>query len=86
MNEELKLQALTISQLASLIKASWVKPYFGAVPYLDAMLTMHGVDPKKQKYILDSGESIVMYFLANAQTWRGETARAVKKELNRRLK
>jgi len=35
---------------------------------------------------MDSGDSIVRYFLSNASTWRGETARRVKKELNAMLK
>ena len=30
---------------------------------------------------LDSAKSIVLYFLANANTWRGETARRIKAEL-----
>lgn len=32
-------------------------------------------------YGSDSAESLIRYFLANAGTWRGETARRVKKEL-----
>jgi hypothetical protein len=40
----------------------------------------------KDDYYLDSGESIIIYFLANASTWRGETAKRVKKELNAMLK
>jgi len=59
------------------------KIYFGAVPYLNAMLTL---DKITDNYGFDSGRSIVAYFLANAQTWKGETARRVKKELNAMLK
>jgi hypothetical protein len=32
-------------------------------------------------YGCDSAHSIVIYFLSNATTWRGETARRVKAEL-----
>jgi hypothetical protein len=32
-------------------------------------------------YGYDTAHSIVIYFLANATTWRGETARRVKAEL-----
>jgi pyruvate kinase len=39
-----------------------------------------------RKAALDSGKSIVIYFLGNAQTWRGPIAKAVKKELNSRIK
>lgn len=54
------------------------KIYFGAIPYLEAMATLDEItDP----YGYDRGEDIVRYFLANATTWRGETARRVKAEL-----
>jgi hypothetical protein len=64
--------------IAAEIRADWKKPYFGAVPYLQAMSTLDSVD---DNYIHDSGKSIVLYFLSNATTWRGETARRVKAEL-----
>ena len=53
--------------------------YPAAWPYLDAMATLDSI---QDKYYLDTGRSIVLYFLANAGTWRGETARRIKKELN----
>ena len=56
--------------------------YFGAVPYLDAM---EGINRIHDNYLEDSARSIVCYFLANAQTWKGETARAVKEKLNQLL-
>lgn len=77
------LKQMSISTLARIIRKSWPKPYFGAVPYIDAMLTMHTIE---DKYGEDSGASIVAYGISNMQTWRGETARLVKAELNRRLK
>ena len=52
--------------------------YFGAVPYLDAMSNL---DNPTDKYGYDSGKSIILYFLANASTWRGDTAKRVKAEL-----
>ena len=64
--------------IAREISQDWKKPYFGAVPYLQAMSTLDSVD---DNYIHDSGKSIVLYFLSNATTWRGETARRVKAEL-----
>jgi hypothetical protein len=72
-----------LSEIASEIKSDWSNVYFGAVPYLDAMGTLNSIE---DDYILDSGRSIVAYFLANAGTWRGEVARRVKKELNKMLK
>jgi len=64
--------------IAREISQDWKKPYFGAVPYLQAMSTLDSVE---DNYIHDSGKSIVLYFLSNATTWRGETARRVKAEL-----
>jgi hypothetical protein len=72
-----------LSEIASEIRKDWSKVYFGAVPYLDAMSTLNSIN---DNYFMDSGYSIVAYFLANAGTWRGETARNVKKELNKMLK
>ncbi len=66
-------------EIASEIKKDWTKVYFGAVPYLDAMSTLNSIN---DNYILDSGKSVVLYFLSNAATWRGEVARRIKKELN----
>ena len=64
--------------IAEEIMQDWRKPYFGAVPYLNAMLELDSID---DSYYFVSGRSIVLYFLSNANTWRGETARRVKAEL-----
>lgn len=73
----------TLRAIALEIKSLWTKPYFGAVPYLEAMMSLNSI---KDNYYLDSGESVVLYFLANAQTWKGEDARRIKAELNAMLK
>ena len=73
----------SISVIAQEITATWKNVWFGAVPYLDAMKSL---DTIEDNYGLDSGKSIVSYFLANAQTWRGETARRIKKELKQMCK
>jgi len=52
--------------------------YFGAVPYLDAMASL---DKPTDRYGMDSGKSIILYFLANASTYRGDTAKRLKDEL-----
>jgi hypothetical protein len=74
--------ARPLSVIAAEIRKDWSKLgkgiYFGAKPYLDAMATMNSID---EPYFADSGKSIVIYFLANANTWRGETARRIKAEL-----
>jgi hypothetical protein len=40
----------------------------------------------KDNYYQDSGTSVVSYLLGNLTTYKGETARAIKAELNARLK
>jgi hypothetical protein len=65
----------TPAALAMIIKSHWPKMYFGAVPYVDAMRTMGSFN---EPYGCDSGWEIGLYFLANANTWRGEVAKAVK--------
>lgn len=73
----------TLSTIAYEISKDWKKPYFGAVPYIQAMSTLGDI---KQPYGYDSGESIVRYFLSNATSWRGENARRIKSELKDMLK
>lgn len=70
-------------EIASEIKALWKKPYFGAVPYIQAMLELNSVN---DKYMFEDGRSIVQYFLANAATFRGEDAKRIKAELKQHLK
>lgn len=72
-----------IHQIAEEIRKDWQKPYFGAVPYLQAMLT---IDSIKDDYYADSAKSVVLYFLSNATTWRGAKAREIKAELKAMLK
>jgi hypothetical protein len=40
----------------------------------------------KENYFHDSAVSVVRYFLANASTYRGETAKKLKDELKEMLK
>lgn len=75
--------ARKIQEIASEILRDWKKPYFGAIPYIEAMLQLNTIH---DDYYLDTAESVVIYFLANAQTWRGETARRIKAELREMLK
>ena len=67
-----------IYEIAREIAKEWPKPYFGAVPYLRAM---HDLTDAKSSFGYDDARSVVLYFLANANTWRGETARRCKAEL-----
>ena len=67
-----------LCQIASIIKNDWKKVYFGAVPYLQAMGRLNTID---DKYGFDDAKSIVIYFLSNASSWRGEVAKEVKAHL-----
>ena len=71
-----------IRDIAAEIRADWAKPNYAAVPYLDAM---GALDTLRDSFFLDSAKTIVVYFLANAGTWRGKTARRVKAELKAML-
>jgi hypothetical protein len=69
--------------IAADIRQNWPKPHFAAFPYIYAMRSLNQIG---EMYGLDSGVSIVAYFLANAATWRGEHARRIKQELRDILK
>ena len=64
--------------IAADVVANWPKVNYGAKPYLDAMACLNKVT---DDYGADSGRSVVLYFLANANTWRGPDAKRVKAEL-----
>ena len=55
--------------------------------YAEAYVTpMKSLESMSDRFYEDSAESIVSYALANLTSWRGETARAIKAELNGMLK
>lgn len=68
----------TLSAIAQDIRAHWPKPYFGAVPYIQALASLGSI---RDSYGHDDGRSMVLYFLANAGTWRGPDAKRIKAEL-----
>jgi len=82
-----RIEGATLGELARMIRRDLAEQgkemYFGAVPYIDAMSTMDSID---DRFGEDSGQSIVAYALGNLQTYRGPKARAIKAELNKRLK
>ena len=53
-----------------------------AKPYVNAMLQITNIT---DDYMYEDGKSIVSYFLANAQYWRGTTAKTIKAELKMQL-
>ena len=52
-------------EIAAEIKKDWKPVNYAAVPYLDAMTTLSSIN---DNYYMDSGSSIVAYFLSNAST------------------
>lgn len=72
-----------LSTIAAEIQADWknISPY--AKQYLDAMRALSGID---DMFYFDSARSVVLYFLANASTWRGPEAKRIKAELKSMLK
>ena len=79
----IELSDMSISQIADLISTDWQKVNYAARPYLSAMFSLGKVS---DLYGFDSGKSVVLYFLSNASSYRGEIAREIKKELNKRIK
>ena len=75
----------TFAEIAREIKQTWKNVYFGAEPYLQAMAVIDS-DDKHAPYMFELVKDIVIYFLANAQTWRGEDARRIKAELKSMIK
>lgn len=77
------LPRMTLDQISSIVYRDWKNVNYAAKPYLEAMSTLRNVS---DMYMADTGTSIVAYFLSNATSWRGDVAKAVKKELQRRIR
>ena len=74
-----KTHTRTLSAIARDIRADWgSKVNYAAKPYLAAMMELN---TPQDSYGYDSGRSLALYFLVNASTYRGEKAKALKKEL-----
>lgn len=81
-----EVKDLTIAQIAKIVQKTWVNKkgpavYFGAVPYLNEMTYMGDIS---ETVGMDTGKSVVTYFLSNATTYRGDQAKIIKAELKRR--
>ena len=68
-------------EIAIEIRKDWRsqgKQFPTAAPYREAMADLTHIS---DMYGADSAKSIVLYFLSNAATWRGDTAKRIKQEL-----
>ena len=78
------LQTRPLNVIAAEIRSDWRNQgkgiYFGAKPSLEAMETLNSIE---DMYYDDTAKSVVCYFLSNATTYRGETAKRVKVELKK---
>ena len=78
------MQHRNLSVIAADIRKDWgAKINFAAKPYLEAMASLSSIN---DRYGADDARGVVLYFLSNAGSWRGDRARAVKAELNAILK
>jgi hypothetical protein len=68
----------SLSAIAAEVRQDWKNVNYAAKPYLDAMGSLNSIN---DNYFMDSGKSVVLYFLSNASSWRGEVAKRVKTEL-----
>lgn len=75
--------ARSLSEIAAEIRQNWPQVNYAAAPYLDAMRSLNSVS---DMYGADDAKSIVLYFLNNAGSWRGEVAQRVKAELRDMVK
>jgi len=81
------LSSLNLASIARIARSDWSKAksgvFYAAEPYLKAMGQLVDLN---SFFGAESGDDIVLRFLSNASTWRGPVAKAVKAELNKRLK
>jgi hypothetical protein len=73
----------SLNVIASEIRNDWKSVNYGAKPYLDAMGCLTNVS---DNFGMDTGKSIVLYFLSNASTYRTPKAKELKLELKALLK
>jgi hypothetical protein len=73
----------SLSAIARDIKRNWPNMNYAAVPYHNAM---YSLDTLSDMFYQDTAQSVVLYFLSNAATWRGEDAKRIKAELKTMLR
>ena len=68
----------SISTIASEIRKDWKNIPACASAYLKPMFQL---DKITDNYYSDDAKSILLYFLSNTNTWKGETAKKIKNEI-----
>ena len=73
---------MSVSKIADVILSNWKRKIDpSAFPYVQAMLQIEKID---DQYGNETGRDVVLGFLTNAQKWKGDIARQIKKELRKR--
>ncbi len=75
-----------LHEIAKEIRKDWPVAWNENHPAGAYLIPMSTLDRVTDNYIMDSGKSIVIYFLSNATGWRGETAKRIKAELKAMIK
>lgn len=77
-------QRRPLSAIAIDIRETWQpRVHDWAEPYVTAMERLDTID---DNYFEDDAKDVVLRFLSNASTWRGEDARRIKAELRELVK
>jgi hypothetical protein len=73
----------SLNAIATEIGEKWLKINYAAKPYWEAMFSLKHIN---DVYGCETGKVIVLYFLSNATTWKGEDAKRIKLELKKMIK
>jgi hypothetical protein len=74
--------ARPLCKIAREVRKDWANINYAAEPYLRAMQSLNSIN---EDYGHESARTIVLSFLGNARSWRGDVAKAVKAELKSML-
>jgi hypothetical protein len=72
----------SLCAIAQDIAQDWKTVNYAARPYLNAMYTLNSIS---DRFYFDDARSVVLYFLSNANSWKGDKAREIKAELKAML-
>lgn len=75
-----------LHEIAKEIRKDWPVAWNEEHPAGAYLIPMSTLNKVTDNYFMDSGKSIVIYFLSNATGWRGETAKRIKAELKEMIK
>ncbi len=82
--KDLNYSKMSLWHISDVISSDWGDNISReAFLYVEALSNLNSLDDSLGS---DTAEYVVVYFLLNAKKWKGETAREVKKALNRMLK